>query len=118
MTDAQLPARRPGGALTTSTALGLEGLNARELGLRHPRLKIGHPDGGFQFGEFKGPSIEVVFLRANRYRTYQEGDWKSPVLCASSDGLVPLESIAHPKARSCEVCPYGTPSEDPTTHKW
>src|SRR6266478_3569661 len=117
MTDAQLPARRPTGTapvLVASTALDVEGLG--DLNLRYPVLRIGHPEGGYKLGQVKVPKLEVVFLKAHRFREYREGEeWNDPILCASSDNRLPLATIAAPKARACTACPYGNWSDDPTT---
>ncbi len=112
-----LPARRPTGAvLAPSGTLEIEGLNPRDLGLRHPLLRIRHPAGGYKLGQMEAAQLEVVFLKAHRYREYREGEnWNDPVLCASSDGYLPLATIAQPRAKRCESCPYGIWSDDPNT---
>jgi len=110
------------------------GVNVRpaRLGLTIPLLSViskvdkrediakGWLPGQLRYGQISMESARVVFLKADEVRRYdvKASGGRNRTLCASGNGIMPLEEVAQPPSRSCDNCmfaPWSDGEIDPAT---
>jgi hypothetical protein len=112
---------------------GLEHVNPARLGIRSRQMRVcqgkrrrtdvGDP-GQIRIDQDVFDEVRVVLLACHSIRMLREGEGDNKrTICASADGFVPHDGVAHPMAKQCAepasfgwhaLCPYAEWGDGPT----